>query len=825
MPLHHISNRAVILTTHAIEYQAVRDHLNNHQEEMHNGSIYESGYFQTKTQTWLVGIAQVGSANSTAVAAATERAVTHFQPSVVIYVGTAGGLKDVQIGDVIAANKIYGYESGKANISFEPRPEIGSPTHALEQRALAEAKKDDWRERIKTDTGKRIPQVYVGPIAAGEKVIAFLHSETVQFLQKNYGDTLAVEMEGYGFLRAMYANQHVDTLVIRGISNIITDTPKTDNITHQFMATQHASAFAFEVLAKFQTNKTTISTPHTSYREQRADNKIRVLAVFANPMGTSRLRLDIEERTIHNAIEISKHRDNILLETRPAATFRDLSRALLNEKFQIVHIASHGHGQGLVLADEYGGRSQINPTVLQNLFQEYHETIECVVINACHSLEQGSLISQHISYTIAMDDALDDLAAIKFSEGFYDAIAAGKDIEAAYREGIRHLQEIFPNMSPLPRLIKKGENLQEDLERQNSETEFDNTEPIYIQNTKALVGVAIDLSASMKKSFINQSGNETKRLTSIQRAFKELTQSARQGIQAIQTEDTATEIDMFVYAFGLQTTGVCDLLSLWKASQQIITSDLIDTTIQRAKQENQQRMNNYQGLGKFIRSIGINSIVNLAEGFAQKTMQQQIRKRIWDEVKEKVEIRALAIGSTTLALNELTTWWNDSGEMLENAEGLLFGKSTPVTEVLTKVIARFESELNLKEKGTQPILILISDGKFSSSNPLPLAAKLRAMGVTILSCLITDKDVINPRQLSNQPLVEWSDDARIMFEMASPLKESTRIETFLLSKGWTIYPQPKLFVQANHSDVLEEFVRITLGHLENPTAYRQTHNQ
>ena len=268
---------AVILTAIRIEYMAVRAHLIDLSEDIHSqGTIYERGKFSINAQNWEVGIVETGAGNSPAAIEA-ERAIAHFKPDVILFVGVAGGIKDVQLGDVVAANKVYGYESGKEADTFSPRPNVGLSNYNMIQRAKTEARKTDWLARL-SDSAKPLsdsakPNVFVAPIAAGEKVVANKKSDLFEFLQQNYGDALAVEMEGRGILEAVHANQQVSGLIIRGISDLIDGKSRADKEGFQELAASHASAFAFQVLAKLWVWQNQRSQPQQEWERKLRDEQ------------------------------------------------------------------------------------------------------------------------------------------------------------------------------------------------------------------------------------------------------------------------------------------------------------------------------------------------------------------------------------------------------------------------------------------------------------------------------------------------------------------------------------------------------------------------
>ncbi len=244
--------RVVILTALQVEFQAIAAYLSDAREETYKGTVYERGNFVGNKGRWEVAVAQVGAgASGVSTAVEADRAIAYFKPHVILLVGVASGLKDVAPGDVVVATKVYGYESGKFDSQgYHARPEVGNSSHVMVQRALAEARKSDWLRRIQYASTP--PEVLVGPIAAGEKTLVSTRSELYQLLQTHFEDTLAIELEGLGFLQAAFRYPDVRVLIVRGIVELISARPLASHLVRvaQVQAVKRASAFAFEILAK-----------------------------------------------------------------------------------------------------------------------------------------------------------------------------------------------------------------------------------------------------------------------------------------------------------------------------------------------------------------------------------------------------------------------------------------------------------------------------------------------------------------------------------------------------------------------------------------------
>jgi hypothetical protein len=188
------------------------------------------------------------------------------------------------------------------------------------------------------------------------------------------------------------------------------------------------------------------------------NHKKVILFLAAQPIETAKLRLDEEVREIEAGLQRSKHRDRFELKQQWAVRPRDLQRAMLDCKPQIVHFSGHGIGrstdaapsseatrkflpidqveafkEGLILEDQTGQAKLVSTEALAALFELFADSVECVVLNACYSERQAQAIAQHVPYVIGMNQAIGDRAAIEFAIGFYDALGAGESIARAYK--------------------------------------------------------------------------------------------------------------------------------------------------------------------------------------------------------------------------------------------------------------------------------------------------------------------------------------------------------------------------------------------------------
>ncbi|MCG0285933.1 hypothetical protein [Streptomyces sp. PSAA01] len=280
----------VVLTALEVEYRAVRAHLEDPRPvEAERGALFELGVFRAGSGERTVAVHMTGPGNPGA-AASVERAASLFAPRAVLFVGVAGGVKDVALGDVVAADAVYDYETGKDTESgFWPRQKTYQSAYGLVQLARLVAAGDTWQGRIRPGDDAPRPRAHVKPLAAGGRVVAHHRSDVGLRLAAGAGDALAVDMEGFGFLAGAYVNQQLDALVIRGISDLLGDKGEAHDERWQPVASRHAAAFAFELIGRI---------PVAADAPAVADAPVAADAPAAQPLAAETRSLDTETRSL-----------------------------------------------------------------------------------------------------------------------------------------------------------------------------------------------------------------------------------------------------------------------------------------------------------------------------------------------------------------------------------------------------------------------------------------------------------------------------------------------------------------------------------------------
>jgi nucleoside phosphorylase len=152
---------------------------------------------------------------------ATSDAIRRWRPRYVLLVGIAGGIKakDVQLGDVLVSEQVVDYELQKltADGSLE-RWQV----HRADPRLLGAVQHLTASEWLKYVSAPRPninkPKRHIGPIASGDKVIAF--DKVLNGYRDKWPALLGVEMEAAGAASAVFnAPQPPAFFMIRGVSD------------------------------------------------------------------------------------------------------------------------------------------------------------------------------------------------------------------------------------------------------------------------------------------------------------------------------------------------------------------------------------------------------------------------------------------------------------------------------------------------------------------------------------------------------------------------------------------------------------------------------
>jgi esterase/lipase superfamily enzyme len=161
-----------------------------------------------------------------------------------------------------------------------------------------------------------------------------------------------------------------------------------------------------------------------------------ILVLAANPRDADPLQLEREAAFIRERLYETATGRAYRVHAENAVRVGDLSRHLLNFDPQVVHFSGHGNPLGeLIFENEMGAAQPVTAEALASLLAALRGRVECVLLNACFTLERADALADQVKCVIGMAKEIDDESARRFSAGFYRGLAFSKDYHTAFELG------------------------------------------------------------------------------------------------------------------------------------------------------------------------------------------------------------------------------------------------------------------------------------------------------------------------------------------------------------------------------------------------------
>jgi hypothetical protein len=174
-----------------------------------------------------------------------------------------------------------------------------------------------------------------------------------------------------------------------------------------------------------------------------------ILFLAANPLLVQMLQLTEEHRAIAEMISKARYREEIGFRACWAARLDDLEQALNDDTPKVLHFSGHGYGiQGICLQGENGDAAIATTDEFVGIMEAAGDGVTAVILNACYTEAQARALVRHVPCVVGMSAAITDSAAIAYSRSLYRALASGRSIENAHRQGVAALRRPRPNEEP-----------------------------------------------------------------------------------------------------------------------------------------------------------------------------------------------------------------------------------------------------------------------------------------------------------------------------------------------------------------------------------------
>lgn len=153
-----------------------------------------------------------------------------------------------------------------------------------------------------------------------------------------------------------------------------------------------------------------------------------ILVATANPDDSEQIRTDRFISAIQKGLSDAQKLKEYKIEYAVATNLADFFKKI--ELFKPDILVLVGHGDELdrfVFETTNGGREFAKSTAFANTLALYAETLESVLVMACHSQSLAQKITQYIPYAVGYEDTLQVTVAKEYIENFFFYLANGND--------------------------------------------------------------------------------------------------------------------------------------------------------------------------------------------------------------------------------------------------------------------------------------------------------------------------------------------------------------------------------------------------------------
>jgi esterase/lipase superfamily enzyme len=185
-----------------------------------------------------------------------------------------------------------------------------------------------------------------------------------------------------------------------------------------------------------------------------------ILVLAANPIGTDLLQLEQEADLIRQRLQEGEAGKSFVVKVERAVRVEDLSKYLLQCEPLIVHFSGHGDSNGDIILNNAQGQAQaVSPEALAELLAIVRGRLECVILNACFSLEKADALAGQVSCIVGMDAEIDDESAVRFAAGFYRGLGFGRGYYTAFELGRNEIKLLNLPDGTVPHFITRDTSL------------------------------------------------------------------------------------------------------------------------------------------------------------------------------------------------------------------------------------------------------------------------------------------------------------------------------------------------------------------------------